>query len=204
MGDHSFFSTIVPHSSEFMAQNIPCANQCFSFGILDIEGMRKSKDFPSSTEIRGFDFPLRPDFISPVQIDFPEYPFLLGMKYPFTELVAEFFSRTGIPYIQTMPVVWRILHWINLLNNSHGMGLGLGEVASVYDIRAFKSFWFSLKAKPGRIPLILESNLEDGLWKGRFFFVKRSTIPNGEELPMKWIKDGMIIYLCPLTVYSDP
>ena len=138
--DSSFLNSIVPNAIEFMAQNIPFAKQFYSFGINDLERLRKSNVFPPGTEIRGYNFTIRPDLISPVWVEFPEYPFLLGLKYPFTRVIEECFSKTGIPYIQTMPLVWRILHWINLLNECKGMNMGSGEIASVYDIRTFRSF----------------------------------------------------------------
>ena len=111
----NFLDSVVPHATEFMAQNIPFAKQFCSFGIDDVDRLRRSNVFPPGTEIRCYDFTIRPDFISPVWVAFPEYPFLLGLKYPFTGIIKEFFSKTGIPYIQTMPVVWRILRWISLL-----------------------------------------------------------------------------------------
>ena len=92
-----------------------------------------------------------------------------------------------------MPGVWRILHWISLLNENKGTNIGLEEIASVYDIKSFRSFWFLLKRKPGHTPLFEDFNQEDGLWKERFFFVKRSTIPHGETLPMEWIQEGMLV-----------
>ena len=181
----NFLNSIVPQATEFMAQNIPFAKHYCSFGIEDIDRFRKSDIFPPGTEIRGYDFFFRPDFISPVWVAFPEYPFLLGLKFTFTGIIEEFFSKTGIPYIQTMPAVWIILHSINLLNENKGMDIGLKEVATVYDIKSFRSFWFLLKNKPGRTPLIEDFSHEDGLWKERFFFVKRNTIPFGENLPME-------------------
>ena len=191
----NFFTSIVPHATEFMAQNIPFARYYCSLTMEDIDRYRKSNIFPADAEIRGRDFYFRPDFISPVWVAFPEYPFLLGLKFPFTGVIEEFFSKTGIPYIQTTPGVWRILHWVNLLNENTGMNVGLEEITSVYDIKSFKSFWFVLKRKPGRTPLIEDFTPEDGLWKERFFFVKRSTIPLGEVLPMEWIQEGLSFLL---------
>ena len=194
----NFLNSIIPHATEFMAQNIPFARYYNSLGMEDIDRYRKSNIFPPDAEIRGYDFYFCPDFISPVWVAFPEYPFLLGLKFPFTEIVEEFFSRTGIPYIQTMPGVWRILHWISLLNESKGTNIGLEEIASDYDIKSLRSFWFLLKRKPGRTPLVEDFSQEDDLWKKRFFFVKRITIPLGETLPMEWIQEGLLVLLlCP-------
>ena len=159
----------------------------------DIDRYWKSDIFPTGAEIRGCDFYFRPDFISPVWVAFPEYPFLLGLKFPFSGIIEEFFSKTGIPYIQTTLGVWRILHWISLLNENKGMNVGLEEIASVYDIKPLRSFWFVLKRKPGRTPLVEDFSQEDGLWKERFFLVKRSTIPLGETLPMEWIQESLSV-----------
>ena len=82
--------------------------------------------------------------------------------------------------------------------------MGLGEVASVYDIRTFRSFWFLLRAKPGRIPLVEDFNEEDSLWEERYFFVKQSTIPNGENLPMEWVQEGTVylLFICMFVLFD--
>ena len=189
----NFLASIVPHATEFMAQNIPFARYYCSLTREDIDRFRKNNIFPDDAEFRDCDFYFRPDFISPTWVAFPEYPFLLGLRFPFTGVVGEFFSKTGIPYIQTMPGVWRILYWVNHLNETKETRIGLEEIASVYDIKSIKSFWFVLKRKPGRIPLVEDFSQDDGCWKERFFFVKRCTIPLGEILPMEWISEGLLL-----------
>ena len=189
----NFFTSIVPHATEFMAQNIPFARYYCSLRIEDIDRYRKSNIFPTGAEIRDCDFYFCPDFISPTWVAFPEYPFLLGLKFPFTGVVGEFFSRTGIPFIQTTSGVWIILYWIDRLNESKSMNIGLEEIGSVYDIKSLRSFWFVLKRKPGRTPLVEDFSQDDGCWKERYFFVKRSTIPLGEALPMEWIQEGLLV-----------
>ena len=141
----NFFNSIVPNATEFMAQNISFAKYYCSLNMEDIDRYRKNNIFPDGAEIRDCDFYFRADFISPTWVAFPEYPFLLDLKFPFTGVVGEFFSRTGIPYIQTTPGVWRILYWINHLNENKETNIGLEEIASVYDIKSIRSFWFVLK-----------------------------------------------------------
>ena len=69
-----------------------------------------------------------------------------------------------------MPVVWRILYWIDHLNRSKCLNIGLNELACVYDLSTFGNSRFLLKVKTDRSPLVLKSKHNDGAWKGRYFF----------------------------------
>ena len=89
-----------------------------------------------------------------------------------------------------MPVIWRILYWINLLNEKNEIKIGVNELASVYDLQTHGSSRFLFKLKTGKNRLVLKSKQNDGPWKERFFFVKRKSIPNGEDLPAEWIRKG--------------
>ena len=89
-----------------------------------------------------------------------------------------------------MPVIWRILYWIDFLNEKNEMKIGVNELASVYDLKTHGSSRFLFKLKTGRNRLVLKSKQNDGPWKEQFFFVKRKSIPNGEELLAEWIRKG--------------
>ena len=87
-----------------------------------------------------------------------------------------------------MPVIWRVLYWVDLLNEKRGMKIGVSELAFVYDLQTHGSSRFLFKVKTGKTHLVLKSKQNDGSWKERFFFVKRKSIPDGEDLPMEWIR----------------
>ena len=57
------------------------------------------------------------------------YPFVLGLKYPFPGIIYKFFEIAQISYIQAMPIVWRVLCWIEKLNQPRGLDIGLSELA---------------------------------------------------------------------------
>ena len=84
----SFLDTIILNASEFMDQNILSTNEACSFGMTDIELLIESEAFPSDVKIRHFDHTIQSDFIAPTWVVFPEYPFLLRLKYPLTGVVA--------------------------------------------------------------------------------------------------------------------
>ena len=92
---------------------------------------------------------LKADLTSPNWITFPEYPFTLGLKYPFPGIISDFFMITGLSFIQTMPIIWRVLYWINLLNENKKLNIGVEELASVYDLQTYGSSRFLFKVKPG-------------------------------------------------------
>jgi hypothetical protein len=176
--------------SDFFDQNIIVNEELCTYGDLEIQSLFENESFPEGTEIRPYDPKVKSDFVSSTWVAFPDYPFSLGLKYPFTGLIAEFVEVTKISYIQAMPVIWRILYWINLLNEKNEMKIGVNELASVYDLQTHGSSRFLFKLKTGKNRLVLKSKQNDGPWKERFFFVKRKSIPNGEDLPAEWIRKG--------------
>ena len=69
-----------------------------------------------------------------------------------------------------MLVIWRFFYWVNHLNCSMGLNIGLNELAYVYDLLTFGNSCFLSKAKTDKSPLILKSKDNDGAWKGKYFF----------------------------------
>lgn len=59
---------------------------------------------------------------------------------------------THFPFVQIMPMVWRILFWIEHVNKTKNLDLGLPEIASVYDLRNFGFFHIIFKIKPQEKP----------------------------------------------------
>ena len=63
----------------------------------------------------------------------------------------------------------------------------------MYDLQTFGSSRFIFKVKTGHPHLVLKTRHNDKTWKGRFFFVKRSSIPQCTDLPYEWITKGRTI-----------
>ena len=124
-------------SSDFVDQKLLASDEVCSFGAIHIENLIQKGVFPSGVEIMPSDSQLQSDFISRTWVAFPEYPFTLGLKYPFTGIIAEFFAKTGISYIQAMPVIWKTLYWIHFLNRSKNMSLEVADIATMYDLQTF-------------------------------------------------------------------
>lgn len=68
------------------------------------------------------------------------------------------------------------------------LGIGLIELAYIYDLSTFRNSHFLLKVKIDKPPLILKSKPNDGSGKGKYFFVKRDSIPDGDLLPHLGLK----------------
>ena len=182
--------------SEFMCQNLlskPETETC-SFTDHDIKQLVKSECFPAKTIFHPFDQNLRSDMISKRWICFPATPFKLGFSYPFPDFVNEFFQRTGLSYIQAMPMLWRVLFMVNHLKNLHSLDFDIEELASVYEIKSHGSSRYLMKVKPGQEHLILKTTQNYDLWKKQFFFVERSSIEGGPELPYRWHTGRRILY----------
>jgi hypothetical protein len=179
--------------SDFVDQKLLASDEVCSFEATDIEDLLHKGVFPSGVEIMPPNSLLQSDFISRTWVAFPEFPFTLGLKYPFSGIIAEFFEKTGISYIQAMPVIWKTLYWIQLLNDSNNMSLDISDVATMYDLQTFGSSRFILKVKTGHPHLVLKTRHNDKTWKGRFFFVKRSSVPQCAALPYEWVTKGRTV-----------
>ena len=180
---------------DFVDQKLLVSDEVCSFTATDIENLMQKGVFPSGVEIMPSDSQLQSDFISRTWVAFPEFRFSLGLKYPFPGIIAEFFAKTGISYIQAMPVIWKTLYWIHLLNQSKHMSLNVADIATMYDLQTFGSSRFILKVKTGHPHLVLRTRHNDKTWKGRFFFVKRSSIPQYTGLPYEWVTKGRTVLL---------
>jgi hypothetical protein len=194
---------IVSSLEEFSDQKILGLEETCSYTHDDINKLLRSDAFPGETVIKGPDPLMKADLVSPNWIAFPEYPFTLGLKYPFPDIVSDFFKVTGISFIQAMPIIWRVLYWINQMNQNKKLNIGIGELASVYDLSTYGSSRFLFKVKPGKNHLVLKSKRNDGPWKERFFFVKRASIPDGNLWPQEWVLQGRAIVIFRFSFYSD-
>ncbi|KAI3518156.1 hypothetical protein L1887_06605 [Cichorium endivia] len=85
-----------------------------------------------------------------------------------------------------MPSTWRTLYWIDHLNQPKNLQLGLPEIASTYQLLVCESYRMFFKVKPARTSLVHNVTTYDSDWKSNFFFVKRSSSPNQEQLPHSW------------------
>ena len=164
---------------DFIDQVILSYEETCSFGDDDIESLRLNGAFPPDEFLRPFDPLIQPDFVSPMWMCFPKYPFSLGLRYPFPGIVTEFFRVTRISCIAAMPIFWRILYWIDQANHSKGLDIILYELACVYDLTTFGNSRFLLNVRTLKSPLVLKTKHNDGAWKGRYFFVRRDPVPMG-------------------------
>ncbi|MFS8021113.1 hypothetical protein Hanom_Chr16g01423601 [Helianthus anomalus] len=100
-------------------------------------------------------------------------------------------------YIQAMPMMWRVLYTVEKIIEHEGVEIGMSELSQLYNLVSHGSHRFLFKHKPVQAHPILKTTKNDSNWRNEFFFVKRDSIPNGNDLPKKWITQGRI--LDPLT-----
>ena len=138
---------LAPSEDDFFYQKILSYDEICSFDDDDIELLKSDEAFSNDDVFKPFNKKYQPDFVSSCWVCFPEYPFSLGLKYPFLGIISKFFEVTKISYIQAMPIVWRMLLWVNRLNQSKDMSIGFAELAHVYDLTTFRSSCSLLKVK---------------------------------------------------------
>jgi hypothetical protein len=154
----------------------------------DVSALRSC--FPAGAIFRPFDVSVKSDCVSTEWICFPAYPFQLGFSYPFPDFTRSFFEISGISYIQAMPMVWRTLFTIEEILVQEEIKLNTSDLSVMYQLTTHGSNRFILKSRSGQSCPVLKTTQNDYGWKNQFFFVGRSSIPGGEQLPHRWVLTG--------------
>ncbi|MFS7904111.1 hypothetical protein Hanom_Chr01g00032151 [Helianthus anomalus] len=71
----------------------------------------------------------------------------------------------------------------------------MSELSQMYNLVSHGSHCFLFKHKPGQPHPILKTTKNDTHWRNQFFFVRRDSIPDGKDLPKKWITQAISISL---------
>lgn len=83
-----------------------------------------------------------------------------------------------------MSMVWRILYWIDHLNQAEGLGLGLSGIGSVYNLQTFDSSHIIFKIKARNHYLVLNTSYHKVGWQRKYFYVNRKSLENGDSFPV--------------------
>ncbi|KAJ0614081.1 hypothetical protein HanIR_Chr02g0058501 [Helianthus annuus] len=148
--------------------------------------------FPVEAVFRSFDSSIKSDCVSDAWITFPETPFLIGFTYTFPALTQSFFTLTGMCYIQAMPMMWRVLYTLENIIKQDGVEIGVSELSQLYNLVSHGSHCSLFKYKPGQPHPILKTTKNDTHWRNQFFFIKRDSVPDGKDLPTRWITHSRI------------
>lgn len=162
--------------------------ETYNFGNAEITALRKTRFFPEGAVFRPFDPKTKADLMSSKWVYFLSYPFSIGMTYPFSDLVTDFFEITGLAYSQVMPMMWRFLYTIDRLNDIHETQIGLPEICSFYKLWTHGNHRYVFKVRTRSDCLLEKMKNNDGDRKRGFFFVRRDSI-GGEDLPEKWVRE---------------
>ncbi|MFS7952636.1 hypothetical protein Hanom_Chr07g00609201 [Helianthus anomalus] len=136
---------------------------------------------------------MKSDCIFDTWFIFPATPFLIGFFYHFHAFTQSFFTLTGMCYIQAMPMMWIVLHTLENIIEQEDVELGMSELSQMYNLVSHGSHRFLFKHKPGQPHPILKTTKNDTHWRNQFFFVRRDSIPDGKDLPKKWITQAISI-----------
>ena len=177
-----------PLKSQGIIKDSPTERCCFTDAHVD----RIRHCFPADAVFKSFTSTALSDLVSDAWVAFPATPFTIGYSYPFPAFTQSFFSLTGISYIPSMPMIWRVLYTFERIIEQEGIDLGMAELAELYDLTTFGSHRYLLKRKAGEDHPVLKVTKNDTNWKRRFFFVRRDTLPNGKDLPKEWATHGRI------------
>ncbi|KAJ0682489.1 hypothetical protein HanPI659440_Chr16g0647911 [Helianthus annuus] len=173
----------------FIHQNIlqdPEKEIC-TFDGAHLSALKTSGIFPKGTVFRPFDREIRSDMVSDEWLCFNAFPFTLGLQFPFSDFITEFFNVTKVCFSQTMPMLWRVLSVLDQIKNNHIPDLSVHDLPLAYRLKCHDSCRF-LFYSTSSDPLILRATRNEEEWKSKFFFVKRDSIPGGADYPVNWLK----------------
>ncbi|MFS7968608.1 hypothetical protein Hanom_Chr09g00799561 [Helianthus anomalus] len=107
-----------------------------------------------------------------------------------------------------MPMLLRVLLVLDRIKNVHIPELSVHDLPLAYRLRYHGSCRF-LFYSTSSDPLLLRATRNEEEWKSKFFFVKRSSIPDGAGYPVKWLrKDAskvpILLDLDELDTYPTP
>ena len=126
------------------------------------------------------------------------YPFLLGFRLPFPELVMSFLQTYKLPPSQLHPQVWQILYIFSNMSKAFNVKVNVGVLMSTYSISVGDTGVISLGKKKGVHPFLWDVNTEvDELWASKFFFVNVESASRfyGDlnYLVVPWCTNGKIL-----------
>ncbi|MFS7953818.1 hypothetical protein Hanom_Chr07g00623061 [Helianthus anomalus] len=104
--------------------------------------LQTSGIFPEGTLFRPYDRELRSDMSSTEWLGFIAFPFTLGLRFPFSDLITEFFCITDLSFSQTMSMLWRVLVVLDQIKNVHIPELSVSDFPIAYRLRSHESSRF--------------------------------------------------------------
>ena len=125
-------------------------------------------------------------------VSFYNYPFEIGMTFPFSKLVTDFLKILDVSPSQLLPTTWRILACLDSIEAKYQLGIDVSVVSYSYQAKKFSGGLYGLVGRKKRDPLILNLELvHDRGWKNEFFFVKKSSLgSHGSYLRDRWNAGG--------------
>ncbi|MFS7984779.1 hypothetical protein Hanom_Chr11g00990601 [Helianthus anomalus] len=105
----------------FIHQNIlqDPEKEIWSFDSAHLSALKTSGIFPQGTVFRPFGWEIRSDMVSNKWLCFNTFPFTLGLRFPFSDFITEFFHITKNSFSQTMSMLWLVLLILDRIKNTH-------------------------------------------------------------------------------------
>ena len=92
-------------------------------------------------------------------VSFYNYPFEIGMTFPFSNLVTDFLRILDVSPSQLMPTTWRILSCLDSIEAKYQLGIDVSVVSYSYQAKKFSGGLYGLVGHKKRDHLILNLSL---------------------------------------------
>ncbi|XP_074332497.1 uncharacterized protein LOC141670507 [Apium graveolens] len=115
-------------------------------------------------------------FHRPGWICFCYYPITIGVTLPFSRLVTNVITSMHVSPGKIMPFVWRILAFLDAIEEKHQLGIDADVVKYSYTLKKFSGCRYSFVNRRKDESLVFNiDNVNDRGSKNEFFFVKRTS-----------------------------
>ena len=152
----------------------------------DLEIIRFKGRFPPGVKFRIPDENEGPEDCPPGYVIFYSYPFSIGFRFTFSEMVQDLLNALEVSPGQMTPSFWRLFKHLEDKTSEWVEPLSLSEVMSCYTSRMVVPGRVIQRINPGKPKLVLESSFSDKGWEWLYFFVKKSSL--GRE--GIWLREG--------------
>jgi hypothetical protein len=150
-----------------------------TFCLSDAEDFKKAGKFPTDIEVFvPNDTRISIDWYSYGWFPFYVYPFSLGMKMPFPDLVLDFIRITQLSPGQMNAMIWNVLLSIDAISKKHGLEFRASDLTYQYEVRPFTSYLYTLRSRSKPCDLVFHAT-SDAMcmpWSDKFLFVKKDSL----------------------------
>lgn len=139
-----------------------------------------------------------------IYVVFYEYPFVIGLSFPFTPLARSFIEVLNLSPGQSMPQIWRIFFVVQRVTSDWRRPFNLADLMYTYDLKMKECNRYTLGTKKGMSNLGVGLGVNDRGWQSRFVFVNKDSLGESDSFLVEgWTTKGNIVFLFGFCCFTE-